>query len=126
MELIKSYKSSFTFNDKEIEAIIKWFYDYEMELPDVCFDSKEEEENYFAKFESGEYTNLWLMVEAHGLGEIGLNTLGQVHILSSEADKEIEAVITGEHMVKEAINDLISVITNKIKLFENTLGLKFV
>lgn len=126
MELIKSYKSSFTFNDKEIEAIIKWFYDYEMELPNVCFDSKEEEKEYLAKFESGEYTNLWLMVEAHGLGEIGLNTLGQVHILSNDADKQIENVIIGEHMVKEAINDLVNVITNKIKLFENTLGLKFV
>lgn len=88
-------------------------------------NSKEEEKEYLAKFESGEYTNLWLMVEAHGLGELDLNTLGQVHILSSDADKQIENVIIDEKMVKEAINDLVNVITFKIKLFENTLGLKF-
>lgn len=123
--LIKSFQSPFNFNSVKLIANIRIEYDYETEPPDIHFESKEEESDYLWKFQSGEYINLWLCVKASCLGEIGIDTLGQVHILANDADNQIETTISSHQMVKNALKNLEENILSKIKLLEEKLGLKF-
>ena len=124
--LIKSFDSPFYFNSVELVANIRIEYNYETEPPDIHFESKEEESDYLWKFQSGEYINIWLIVKASCLGEIGFNTLGQVHILANDVDDQIDQTIESHEMVKYALNSLEENISFKIKLLEEKLGLKFI
>lgn len=107
MQQFHSFTREVKIGNKLVVVLIVFEYDYENELPEIGFDSDKERNEYLSKFETGEFSNLFLRVIASALGEKGSDSLGQVHVVSKNADNDLIEIAISHGMVENAITKLV-------------------
>lgn len=107
MQQFHSFTREVKIGNKLVIVLIVFEYDYENELPDIYFDSDKERDEYLEKFETGELSNLFLRVNVLALGEKGVDSLGQVHVVSKNADNDLIEIAENHGMVENAVQELV-------------------
>lgn len=107
MQQFHSFTREVKIGNKLVVVLIVFEYDYENESPEIYFDSNEERNKYLSKFETGELSNLFLRVIASALGEKGSDSLGQVHVVSKNADNDLIEIAFQHGMISNAIEELV-------------------
>lgn len=107
MQQFHSITEKVKIGNKLVVVLIVFEYDYENELLEIGFESNEEQDQYLSKFETGEYSNLFLRVTASALGEKGCDLLGQVHVVSKNADNDLIEIAESHGMINNAIGELV-------------------
>lgn len=107
MQQFHSFTREVKIGNKLVTVLIVFEYDYENELPEIGFESNKEQDEYLEKFETGEYSNLFLRVIASALGEKGVDSLGQVHVVSKNADNDLIEIAESHGMVETAVGELV-------------------
>lgn len=103
--------------NKELNVRIVCEYEWETDLPDVEFESDEENEKYLKRFETGELSNLWVKVTAISLklGEIADDNLGGIHVLTSDTENQLMEAVKENQMIDNVVKKLISNLENKYR-----------
>ena len=107
MQHFHSLTQEVKIGNKLVVVLIVFEYDYENELPEIGFESNTERNEYLEKFETGEYSNLFLKVIASALGEKGSDSLGQVHVVSKNADNDLIEIAELHQMADNAVKELV-------------------
>ena len=103
--------------NKELNVRIVCEYEWETDLPDVEFESAEENEKYLKRFETGELSNLWVKVTAISLilNETVSGNLGGIHALTSDTENQLMEAVKENQMIDDAVNQLVSNLENKYR-----------
>jgi hypothetical protein len=103
--------------NKELNIRIVCEYEWETDLPDVEFESDEENKKYLKRFETGELSNLWVKVTAISLklGEIADDNLGGIHVLTSDTENQLMEAVKENQMIDNVVEKLISNLENKYR-----------
>ena len=103
--------------NKELNIRIVCEYEWETDLPDVEFESDEENKKYLKRFETGELSNLWVKVTAISLklGEIADDNLGGIHVLTSDTENQLMEAVKENQMIDNVVKKLISNLENKYR-----------
>ncbi len=103
--------------NKELNVRIVCEYEWETDLPDVEFESDEENKKYLKRFETRELSNLWVKVTAISskLGEIADDNLGGIHVLTSDTENQLMEAVKENQMIDNVVEKLISNLENKYR-----------
>lgn len=103
--------------NKELNIRIVCEYEWETDLPDVEFESDEENKKYLKRFETRELSNLWVKVTAISskLGEIADDNLGGIHVLTSDTENQLMEAVKENQMIDNVVEKLISNLENKYR-----------
>lgn len=87
---------------KHVDTQVNYSWEIEEESIEGSFDfgSEKENEEYLKKFESGEYISVFLTVTVEALGQVGIDSLGMIHVKNDSTieDQLIQTAI--EHDMK--------------------------